>query len=277
MARDANPKHPWMYVASGLSNPILIYDLASPFGPRKIGEITDGLTKPGGIAVDSQGTLYAPNYNEGNPGGTVTIYPAGATSPSLTLSQGLSVPIDVAVDASGNVYVMNRGTSPNIVVFPPGQTTPTETITSSLIQSPNQMVFDSAQNLFFTDDNGGVSEIPYGTQQPVSLNLQGLERPQGLAFDPLTGNLFVADLDLNKVLVYAPNNENAVRKMKIPFNSCFLANGTLKDGQYIFVPDCRTSGTVLVLKHNAKRPKTSWNFNTGIGACCLAFKPAGVP
>jgi|HubBroStandDraft_2_1064218.scaffolds.fasta_scaffold208261_2 hypothetical protein len=70
MAENANPKHACMYVASGLSDPILIYDLGSPFGPRKLGEITDGLTKPAGIAVDGQGTLYAPNHNEGQPGGT---------------------------------------------------------------------------------------------------------------------------------------------------------------------------------------------------------------
>jgi len=277
MARDADPKHAWMYVASGLSNPILIYDLNSPVGPRKVGEITDGLTRPGGIAVDAAGTLYAPNFNQGEPGGTVTIYPAGATSPSLTLSQGLSVPLDVAVDASGNVYVVNRGTPPSIVVFPPGQTTPSETITSSLMQLPNQMVFDSAQNLFFTDDVAGVLEVPHGTQQPVSLNLQGLGDPQGLAFDPLTGNLFVSDLQFNKVFVYAPNNENAIRTVKIGFNSCFLSNGTIKNGEYLFVPDCRTSGTVWVFKHNADKPITSWSFDTGIGACCLAFKPAGVP
>jgi DNA-binding beta-propeller fold protein YncE len=277
MARDANPKHAWMYVASGLTNPILIYDLESPVGPRKIGEITDGLTRPSGIAVDAQGTLYAANYNQNQPGGTVTIYPAGATSPSLTLSQGLSAPLDVKVDTSGNVYVSNHGTSPSIAVFPPGQTTPSEIITSSLIQAPGSMTLDSSQNLFFGDGISGVLEIPYGTQQPVSVNLQGLERPGGLTFDPLTGNLFVADLQLNKVFVYAPNNENAVRTMKIGFGSCIMADGTIKHGEYIFVPDCGTSGTVLVFKHNANKPITSWSFDTGIGACCIAFKPAGVP
>ena len=120
-------------------------------------------------------------------------------------------------------------------------------------------------------------EIPYGTQQPESVNLQGLKRPGGPTFDPLTGNLFIADLDLNKVFVYAPNNENALRSFNVGFGACILGSGMIKNGEYIFVPDCGTSGTVSVFKHDANKPITSWSFDTGIGACCVAFKPAGVP
>jgi DNA-binding beta-propeller fold protein YncE len=171
---------------------------------------------------------------------------------------------------------VNRGSSPGIVVFPPGQTTPAETITSSLIQSPNQIVFDSGQNLFFSDDITGVSESPYGSQQPVSLNLQGLKRPEGLALDPHSGNLLVSDIDLNEIFVFAPNDPNATRAVPIDFSSCFLTSGIIERGEYIFVPDCRTSGTVLLFKHNVRKPVATWSFNTEIGSCCLAFKPAGV-
>src|SRR3984957_20828232 len=98
MARNANPKHGWMYVARGTSSVIAIYDLASPFGPRLIGKITQGLTNPSGLAVDARGTLYAANYDNGNPGGTGVAYAPRARSPSLTHSQGLSVPLSVNVD-----------------------------------------------------------------------------------------------------------------------------------------------------------------------------------
>jgi hypothetical protein len=278
MAPDANPKHAWMYVASGTASVIGIYDVMGPFGPRKIGEITQGLNRPSGLAVDAQGTLYAANYDNGNPGGTVAIYPAGATSPSLTLSEGLSVPLDVAVDASGDVYVVNRGSVPGIVVFPPGATTPSATITGSLIQIPAQVIFDAAGDLYFSDNVTGVSEIPYGSQQPVSLNLQGPGTTGGIALDPTNGNLFVSYIHgPNEVLVYAPGQQQPTRKLSANFQACFLASGAIRNREYIFVPDCGVTGDVLVFKHNAETPVTTWTFSAAGGACCIAFKPAGVP
>jgi hypothetical protein len=275
----ANAKHPWMYVASGTQSIIAIYDLAR-FGTPKIGEITQGLNRPGGLAVDAQGTLYAANYDNGIAGGTVAIYPAGATSPSLTLSQGLSVPLDVAVDANGDVYVVNRGSPPSIVVYPPGQTTPSRTITSSLIQVPAQVLFDSARNLYFSDNVTGVSEIPFGSQQPVSLNLQGPGGATGgIALDAKNGNLFVSYIHgPNEVLVYAPGKKAPLRKLKgFSFQACFLNSGAIKSDEYIFVPDCGVTGNVWVFKHNASNPYTVLTFTAAGGACCIAFKPAGVP
>lgn len=279
MAQHANRKHPWMYVASGTSSVVAIYDLTGPVGPHKIGEITQGLNRPGGLAIDAQGTLYAANYDNGIAGGAVTIYPAGATIPSLTLSQGLSVPLDVAVDANGDVYVVNRGNPPSIVVYPPGQSTPSRTITSTLIQVPAQVLFDSARNLYFSDNVTGVSEIPFGSQQPVSLNLQRQGGATGgIALDPKNGNLFVSYIHgPNDVFVYAPGNGVPLRKLKVVVQACFLDSGAIRNAEYIFAPDCGTSGNVWVFKHNANNPYTVLTFTAAGGACCIAFKPGGVP
>jgi hypothetical protein len=279
LAPRANARHPWMYVTSGTKSVIAIYDLAR-FGTPKIGEITQGLNRPSGLAVDAQGTLYAANYNNGAGGGTVTIYPAGATSPSLTLSQGLSVPLDVAVDANGDVYVVNRGSPPSIVVFPPGQTTPSRTIISSLIQVPAQVVFDSSRNLYFSDNVTGVSEIPFGSQQPVSLNLQGQGGATGgIALDRKNGNIFVSYIHgPNDVFVYAPGNQVPLRKLSgVSFQACFLGSGEVRNTEYIFVPDCGSTGNVWVFKHTANNPHSVLTFTAAGGACCIAFKPAGVP
>jgi hypothetical protein len=229
------------------------------------------------MTLDAQGTLYVANYNHGTFGGGVTVYPAGSSTPSLTLSQGLGAPLDVAVDTNGDVYVVNRGSPPSIVVYPPGQTTPSRSITSSLIQSPTQVLFDSARNLYFGDNNAGVSEIAFGSQQPVSLNLQGLANTSGIALDPLDGDLFVADIHFNKVFVYPPGNVQPARKLKATVQACFLGSGAIKDAEYIFVPDCGNSGNVWVFKHNASKPLTVLTLNAAGGACCIAFKPAGVP
>jgi hypothetical protein len=266
-----------MYVASGDSNVITIYDLDSPIGPRKIGEITDGLIDANGMALDGRGTLYVANWNEGNAGGDVTIYPAGATSPSLTLTQGLNVPIDVAVDANDDVYVANRGAAPSIVVYPQGQASPAQTITSSLIQQPAQLQFDSGQDLYFSDNNTGISELASGSQTPESLNLQGLRKPSGLALDPVNGNIFISDLDLNEVLVYAPGNVKRIRALQPAMGACLLADGRLRNVEYLFVPQCSFNGIVWVVKHNAKRALATWDFGAGRGAASIAFKPAGIP
>jgi len=277
MARDANPNHAWMYVASGTESIIAIYDLEHRFGPHKIGEITQGLTNPSGLAVDAKGALYATNYDNGNAGGGVSIYPPGATSPSLTLSQGLSVPLDVAVDDIGNVWVVNRGSAPSIVVYPPGQTTPSQVITSSLIQVPTQIIFDSAQDVYFGDNLMGVSEIPAGSSVPVSLNLQKLTATSGIALDPTNGDLFVSTDGPQKILVYPAGQTQPSRTLKLSATACFLANGVIRNREFVFVPDCGSTGNIWVFNSNKNSPLETWNLPAAGGACCIAFKPAGVP
>jgi DNA-binding beta-propeller fold protein YncE len=148
-ARDANPNHAWLYVNGEDNNVVYIHDL-DKLGFPEIGRITDGVSKPFGMTVDAQGTLYLVNQNgAGSAPGNVTIYPAGATSPSLTVSDGLVNPQGVAVDASGNVYVTNRGPSPGIAVYAPGQTALSQYITDPLLSRPIQDTFDAAGNLYF--------------------------------------------------------------------------------------------------------------------------------
>jgi hypothetical protein len=93
-------------------------------------------------------------------GPSVTVYPAGASSPALTISSGLAQPVDVTTDNVGNVYVADRGNPPSIVAYPPAQTTPSQVFTSPLIQVPAQIFLDAAGDLYFSDCTTGVGEIP---------------------------------------------------------------------------------------------------------------------
>jgi len=275
--QDANPQHTWAYVASGTTNVIAIYDLEAS-APLKIGQITQGLSEPAGLALDAQGALYAANYRQGQAGGSVAIYPAGAQSPSLTLKEGLSVPIDVAVDTNGDVYVANRGSAPSIVVYPAGQTTPSETITSPLIREPNQLTFDTSRNLYFSDAERGISVLPHGSQQPVSLNLQGLSSPSGLTLDPTDGNIFVSDLNQHQIFVYAAGTINAMRTLRPNLQACSLGNGKIKNAEYIFIPTCSGNNEVWLFKHRSKNADATLDLNTDNGGVTwLAIKPPGVP
>jgi len=275
MARDANPKHAWLYTASGQNDDtVRIYDLEGVFGPHEIGEITDGLHAPNGMAVDSAGTLYVANWNSNNPGGGVTIYPAGSVSPSLTLTQGLSVPLDAAADSEGNVYVANRGASPAIVVYAKGQTAPSKTIASSLITSPAQVQVDPSNNVYFADSNTGVSEIPYGSEQPISLGFQGLSVWSGLTLDPRNGWFYAADSQ--RVLAFQYGSPHPVRTLHPVFCAFFLASGTVKGAEWIFAPQCQ-SDEVWVFRSGARKALAPLDLPGAGTVNSVAFKPAGVP
>jgi hypothetical protein len=235
MAPDADRKHPWLYVATSVNNQnaIWIYDLGK-HGFPVVGEITKGLSWPCGIALDAQNTLYVPNFN----GHNVTIYPLGSKKPSLTLSQGLTNPASVAIDTNGDVYVLNRGGSvPDILVYPAGQTVPSETITSSVFRVPGQLVFDAARNLYVTDyGQNAVYEIPFGSRQPVSLGFQGLTQPSGLALDPATGSFFVGNLGGKTSVVFFPQGSTnpSFSLPNTPYTD-FLSMATLHGKEYVVV------------------------------------------
>jgi hypothetical protein len=265
--------HPWLYVGGLLNNTIAIYDLAATGSPQ-IGAITQGISGPYGIAIDGAGTLYVANENAGD----VTIYPAGTTAPTLTLSQGLTTPFGVAVDTNGDVYVTNpaQGGS-DIVVYAQGQIVPSRTIESSSLQHPNQLVFDSARNLYICDALTGVWEIPFGSQQLVSLHLQGLVRPLGIAINPRNDDLFVSLFSgAGKVLVFAPGDENAIRTLNNGVGADTLTVGKVSRAEDVFVPDSKAS---IVHVYKAGQIDPAFTFGTP-GAHYpfgVAFKPAGVP
>jgi len=284
MVPDANPKHPWLYVASfegsfgstTRDNYVSIFDMGRVGFPR-IGQITQGLNAPSGIALDSAGMLYVPNFNAGN----VMIYPPGATQPSLTLSQGLVNPASAAVEASGSVYVLNRGGSvSDIVVYPAGQTIPSEIITNSLIQVPGQCFFDSSGNLYVSDNSTGIYVIPPGSQQPNSLNLQGLSGPSGLALDPLNGNLFVGNLNAghkkgSSVVLYRAGSQSPAYSLPNTLFADFLGIGVIGRTEYLMV-SASQGNTVTFFKDNSRAA----SFALIVPAVALygvAMKPAGAP
>jgi streptogramin lyase len=272
MAPAANTKHPWIYVSGFITNNVLIYDLAL-FGVPQIGSITTGISGPRGLFLDTAGTLYVTNTS----GGTVTLYPAGATAPSLTLSQGLSQPVYAAADGQGNVWVTSRGTPPSIVIYPPGGTTPSRTITDSLIQLPEQLAFDSVGNMYFGDDITGVSEILAGTTRPVSLNLSRLVQgsTEGVALGPLDGTMFVSFGNYtDQVNAYADDRRRLRRVLSVP-TADSLTVGRFDNHEDLFVPGSQTN-TVYVFRDRAASPFTSFSVATSYTRG-VAFKPAGLP
>jgi hypothetical protein len=272
MARSPRTSDPWLYVTGNGSNNVVIYDLVEPGFPE-VGAITNGVSSPAGVTVDASGQVYVANES-----GTVTIYPPGKTSPSLTLSEDLSQPQSVAVDANGKVYVCDRGNSPAIVVFPPGESTPSQVITNDLIQIPDQVQFDAAGDLYYTDNDTGASEIPAGYQSMSSLNLQGLQSTRGLALDHY-GNLYVGTCckpGLDGVREYVPGDERPIRRLHDSEGADLYASGTVKKKQYIFLPESYNS-TVNAFSPNTLKPAFVVNTSDAQPSIGVAVKPAGIP
>ena len=90
---------------------------------RTISSGIGGGPAPFAIAVDASGNLYSAN------GGSVTVYPPGATSPSLTITAGVNVSNGVAIDKNGTVYVANGGGT--VTEYAAGSTPVAQTISFS--------------------------------------------------------------------------------------------------------------------------------------------------
>jgi len=265
--------HPWLYVSSDRNNVVTAYDLGIVGAPL-VRTITQGIKTPGGLAVDSSGKLYVANEN-----GDVTVYPPGSNAPSLTIG-GINRPQDVAIDAAGNVWVCNRGGQPGIYEFPPGQTTPSEHITGSLIQTPNQMAFDASGTLYIGDDSTGVYYLSPGAQTVTQLSLQGFQKEEsGLAIDPADGSLFLSNAVESPYYVtrFAPGATMTEAKRGLSFGGLdFLAIGAIGGHEHLFVPDS-LGNVIYVFKPSLGGNPGVITTTSGDVAVGVAFKPADVP
>ena len=81
--------------------------------PRRT--ITNGVTSPCGLAVDSNGTLYVANEFQDN----VVEYRSGKADPFQTITEAMDRPGAVTVDKKGGLYVSNIGNN-TVVEFAPG-------------------------------------------------------------------------------------------------------------------------------------------------------------
>jgi hypothetical protein len=270
MARGANRNHTWMYLSGFNDNVVNIYDM-DKLGVPMIGQIKQGLSGPAGIVLDSQGTLYVANFL----GLTVTVYPAGATSPSLTLRNSITLPVGVAVDANRNVYVSNSGSAPSILIYPPGGQTPSQTITSSLLIAPNAIFIDSAGDVYVSDEFSQISEIPAGSQQLVSLGLQNIHNATGVFVDPITENLFVATLNTGSAVhVFLPGHTTESYQLTGSDNADFITIGAVRGKTYLFAPFSPGS-TVRLYRHERKRMYVTLSAPSGPRQ--VAIKPPTVP
>ena len=204
--RPWNLPHRWpkttsgqiLFVADISDNQVLMYDPAQP-NPSPLGSITDGINEPMGVAVDKQGQVYVVNIGNN----TVTIYPRGSTSPSITIEKGLWAPAGIGVDSKGNVFVANE--EQFVTGYRPGRATPFETIPLQTIHcSATGLAVDAADTVWVVCSNlDSLWTIPHGKRKAQNANLSGMGGPWGVSFGR-NGMMYVSNDAASNVVVFAP-------------------------------------------------------------------------
>ena len=188
-------------VADPDNNQVLMYDPNTP-NPSPEGSITNGIDYAVGVTFDKKRTLYVANLLSPSPNiGSITIYKAGSSSPSLKITKGLDNPYSVAVDSHGNLFASNVDSN-SIVGYRPGKTSPFETISYSPYGIAAGLAVDKNDNLWVANIWANeVDEIPAGSSTPQNAGLSGLNGANDVSFGE-QGVLYVSDFVGGAVSVY---------------------------------------------------------------------------
>lgn len=245
----AAKKKATLFVSDIDADAIQLYP-ANKTNPQQSGSITDGIDLPVNDAVGNSGTLYVAN----NGNSTVTEYPFGQTSPSVTLSGGSLVdPNGIAVSSKGTVYVTSGATAGAcyVLVFPKGSKTPSKQING--FDLPVGLAIDKGGNLYVGDVLQNVIwKVAKGSTTPTALNLSGLDDPTGVAIDP-ANNLWVVNDDNSTVLGFHLGDTTPfatiTNDVASPYSIAFERTGRLFVGMTLHYP-----GNIEVYKKGATTP-----------------------
>lgn len=160
--------------------------------------ITNGISNPLGVAMDSSQTLYVSNYPA-----SITEYPYGSTSPSVTITgQGLTDPFGLAVDGSGNLYIADFGAL-QVFEVKAGTTTVTPLNLSDLTEPLGVAIDLTNGNLWVTDGSGQkVNVYPPGSTTP-SQTITGFSFPYAISVENTPRRReSVSISDINNKVIY---------------------------------------------------------------------------
>lgn len=132
--------------------------------------------------------IYSGNYDDS----TITIYPSkGINPPPIgTISTGLTNPERLFVDKSLKLYASDEGSPTSIVVYKPGKTSPSLSITDG-VDYPTGVTVGADGTVYSANTgNETVTEYPKGKTAPsLTVSLDN-ETPENLAVDG-SDNLYI--------------------------------------------------------------------------------------
>ncbi len=146
--------------------------------------------------------------------GTVTVYPAGSTTPLRTITKGIFNASALAFDPSGNLYVLNVdlvGTKGTVTVYAAGTNKLLRTIAEGL-NDPQAIAMTKSGNLLVANRYSVTVYAP-GSTKPLRTISDGVAFPIALALGS-SGTLYVLNntSDTNPdVAVYAPGGNKPIK------------------------------------------------------------------
>ena len=159
---DYPTEHPLLFVSNQSAAAVAVFSLRLIKHNRNpIAQLASTSGCPYGIAEDKHGSIYVVQ-NCPPDGNVVDVFPKGSTSPSRQITDGISNPLGAAIDAKGDLYVSNSPAA--ITVYPPGASSPSQTITGGGMSAPFGLAFDKNGNLFIADF--GADQLVYSTDYP---------------------------------------------------------------------------------------------------------------
>jgi hypothetical protein len=193
------------------ANTITIYPMKGT-NPAPIGTISTGLSEPERLFVDKNLNLYATNIGTPN---AVVAYKPGATSPFLTITNGVDGPTGITVGADGTIYCANT-TNNTVTEYPKGKKSPKLTVTLSG-ETPENMAVDGANNLYIQYLGGslgsGVLKVPPGQTSGTDLNLV-IGSAGALSVDH-SGNVVILDAGHSTIDVFPAGQTTPSKTLSI--------------------------------------------------------------
>lgn len=185
--------------------------------------ISDGVADPMSLALDRSGTLYVANAatGTGSTGGSVSVYPSGASTPSRTITGFPGMPHWIAVAPSGVLFVVSNMKNGCCSIV--GSVVEYASRTGTQLRSlngvggfPNKPAFDTSGNAYipnFETFPGWVAVYRPGAKSPFRTIQSGIGFPLALAFDG-AGNLYALSGTFSggdEISVYAPGGSTPTR------------------------------------------------------------------
>lgn len=212
------PGMAYLYIADEYDNQIDIFPSTGRNQPQ-VGTITAGVNLPYGIWFD-RGTqsLYVANQSNN----TVTVYPYGATQPSLTYSQDLNRPLFPIVDRSGDLFVSNANDG-TVVEYLAGSTNAYQVLQTPGVEADG-MAIDHHGDLFVAyrtcpSGDGSIEKFAAGSSQGRVIGMS-LSDPQGVTVD-YKGNIIVdetgtANNRITQIEVFPPGMKSPSQIVPMP-------------------------------------------------------------
>ncbi len=169
---------------------------------RLVSVFAEGFKFPEGPAFDRDGNLFVVNVETGD---ISRISPEGQVNTFINTG---GAPNGAKFHPSGDLFVADR--KKGIIAVSPDRKTRViaDLYQGKAFNGPNDLIFDSRGNLYFTDPHGSSAENPFGCLYRLSTAGQlvclasGLAFPNGLVLSRDERYLFVADTRKNRILRY---------------------------------------------------------------------------